>query len=238
MIAEWDGDQGSATPAPAAAPSPVAPGTSNAAAPPPPPDSAGAIEAEIQAIRDDKTHPFHHGAAWAKAHMDALYQRLHGASAAPAFAATDQLGWPAPASAVVAELKDMCSREGHLPPFEDGELTSGQFDSLVESCVLTAGDADEAKWLVSQIGLALWNSSEMESRSPEGAAGARVGRRLRGEHAHRRPRGGGVIPGPAGGGGELRRAASGAAPARAPVGRAASGASAAMSRCTTRAPAS
>jgi hypothetical protein len=156
-----------ATEQPAPAVPAVPPASPSAAPAPPTPaiDSASAALSEIKAIRSDPSHPLnpanHRGDPGKRAQWDALYQGAYGVSSDPAHAMTSVEaggGW-GPAAEAVSELREICSREGHLPQFQGHEMTGGEFDQLVEAAAVATGDASEAKRLVSEISLALWGSS-------------------------------------------------------------------------------
>jgi hypothetical protein len=176
-MADWlddilDAEPSSPAPAPAAPAAPVSPAP--APAPAPPMDPATAAAEQIKAIRANTGHPMHpsnhRGDPSKEQAWDALYQQAFGASTDPAYvapSADDVGGWGAAAPAV-ADLRDLCSREGgHLPPFGLREMTTTEFDTLVESCCLATGDSNEAKRLVSEISLALWNSPSLDRRAEQ-----------------------------------------------------------------------
>jgi hypothetical protein len=180
--AEWSFDSlddfdSTDAPAPAAPTTPAPAAAGPAAAPVPAPtemaaDPVRSAMEQIKSIRADLTHELnpinHHGDVSKKQAWDALYQQGYGQSSDPAHVATatEAGGW-GPAAEAVAELREICSREGHLPQFQGREMTGGELDELIERAALATGDAGEAKRLVSEISLALWNSNSLDRRAEQ-----------------------------------------------------------------------
>jgi hypothetical protein len=169
-MSEWDGfDTEQPAPAPPAPAPPATPPTAAATSTAPTMDPAEQAAARIKAIWADKAHGFHHGDAEAQAEMQRLYQQLYGPSRDPGVAASDDDlgGWTPEAAEVVAELRELCAREGHLPQFQGHEMTTPEFDTLVERCCEATGDGAETAWLVSRIGAALWGGGELDLASEQ-----------------------------------------------------------------------
>jgi hypothetical protein len=161
-----------ATPTPPV-PAPAAPAAAPVPAPPLALDPVAAALEQIRAIREDASHPLnplnHRSDPAKRQAWDSLYQRAYGSSSDPAHVAPagDDVGGWGPATEAVAELREICSREGGLPPFGSRAMTITEFDTLVESCCLATGDSEEAKRLVSEISVALWGSNSLDRRAEQ-----------------------------------------------------------------------
>jgi hypothetical protein len=167
-MSEWLDDF--VAPEPAAEPVPTAPAPSPAPpAPPPAPalsppavDSATAAVNEIKAIRADRTHPLnplnHGGDASRREAWDQLYKRAYSpAAAAPALEPL------APAAQdAMDELRDVASRDGHLPAIDGVEISRADFEDFTARVAAVEDSSDEVKRAVNAVMGALHGASSLD----------------------------------------------------------------------------